>query len=72
MAGATYHFRLVENLPAATYSIFVTPPGATEVPLGTNLQVPSNQHGAATITGWGLEANAPEGATLAVCQFSLQ
>ena len=70
--GTTYHFRLVENLPAATYSVFVTPPGATEVPLGTNLQVPSDQRGAMTVTGWGLQLNTPEGATLAVCQFSLQ
>jgi hypothetical protein len=71
-AGATYHFRLVENLPAATYSVFVAPPGTAEIPLGTNLQVPSDQRGVTTLAGWGLLANAPDGATLAVCQFSLQ
>jgi hypothetical protein len=76
-AGQTYHFRLVENLPAVTYSVFVTPPGATEVPLGTNLQVPLNQRGATTLNGWGLQindllVNGPDGATLSVCNFALR
>jgi hypothetical protein len=70
--GETYHFRLTGNLPAATYSVFVTPPGATEISLGTNLQVPSDQRGATTFNGLGLLAKGPEGATLAVCQFSVQ
>jgi len=71
-AGETYHFRLVGNLPAATYSVFVTPPGATEVPLGTNLQVPPDQRGATTLNGWGMLANAPDGAGLSVSHFSLR
>jgi hypothetical protein len=70
-AGQTYQFRLVENLPAATYSAFVTPPGATEISLGANLQVPSDQRGATALTGWGILTNAPDGATLTVCNFSL-
>jgi hypothetical protein len=70
-AGQTYQFRLVENLPAATYSVFVTPPGATEISLGANLQVPSDQRGATALTGWGILTNAPDGATLTVCNFSL-
>jgi hypothetical protein len=71
-AGETYQFRLVENLPAATYSVFVTPPGATEIPLGTNLQVPTDQRGATTLTGWGMVVSAPDNATLSVCNFNLQ
>ncbi|MBZ5489418.1 MAG: hypothetical protein LAO76_00625 [Acidobacteriia bacterium] len=71
-AGETLQFRLVANLPATTYSLFVTPPGAAEVPLATDLQVPSGQRGATTLGGWGLLVNAPDGATLAVCNFSLQ
>jgi hypothetical protein len=70
-AGQTLQFRLVENLPAATYSVFVTPPGATEISLGANLQVPSDQRGATALTGWGIVTNAPDGATLTVCNFSL-
>lgn len=71
-AGETLQFRLVENLPATTYSLFATRPGGAEIPLATDLQVPSNQRGATTLGGWGQLANAPDGATLAVCNFSLQ
>jgi hypothetical protein len=71
-AGETLQFRLVENLPATTYSLFVTPPGAVEVPLATNLEVPSSQRGTTTLGGWGQLVSAPDGATLAVCNFSLQ
>lgn len=71
-AGETLQFRLVENLPATTYSLLVTPPGAAEVPLATDLQVPSNQRGATTLGGWGQLVNAPDGATLNVCNFSLR
>jgi len=86
-AGQTYHFRVTENLPAATYSVFVTPPGAAEIPLGTNLQVPPDQRGATTLNGWGLqikdlqindrqinglEVNSPDLATLSICNFALR
>ena len=71
-ADETLQFRLVENLPATTYSLFVTPPGSVEVPLATDLQVPSDQRGATTLGGWGQIVNAPNGATLAVCNFSIQ
>jgi hypothetical protein len=71
-AGQTYHLRLTENLPAATYSLFVTPPGGTEIPLGTNLQVPSDQRGVTTLTGWGLLVNGPDFATFSVCNFALR
>jgi hypothetical protein len=71
-AGETLQFRLVENLPATTYSLFVMPQGGVEIPLATDLQVPADQRGATTLGGWGQIVNAPEGATLAVCRFSLQ
>jgi len=71
-AGETLQFRLVENLPATTYSLFVTPQGGAEIPLATDLQVPADQRGATTVGGWGQTVNSPAGATLAVCNFSLQ
>jgi hypothetical protein len=71
-AGETLQFRLVENLSATTYSLFVTPSGAAEIPLATDLHVPSAQRGATTLGGWGQLVNAPNGATLSVCNFSLQ
>jgi hypothetical protein len=71
-AGETLQFRLVENLPATTYSLFVTPQGGAEIPLATDLEVPSDQRGATTLGGWGQIVNAPDGATLSVCNFSVQ
>jgi len=52
------------------------PPGAAEIPLGTNLQVPLNQRGATALNGRGLRinsllANGPDLATLSVCNFDL-
>jgi hypothetical protein len=72
LAGETFQFRLVGNLPAATYSVFVAAPGDTEIPLGINLQVPSGQRGATTLGGWGIMISATDSATLNVCNFSLQ
>jgi hypothetical protein len=71
-AGETLQFRLVENLPATTYSLFVTPQGGAEIPLATDLQVPADQRGATTLGGWGQRVNAPDSATLRTCNFSLQ
>jgi hypothetical protein len=71
-AGETLQFRLVENLPATTYSLFVTPAGGVEVPLATDFQIPSDQRGTISLGGWGQIVNAPNGATLAVCNFSIQ
>lgn len=71
-AGETLQFRLIENLPATTYSLFVATQGGAEIPLATNLQVPSDQRGATTLGGLGQMVNAPAGATIAVCRFSLQ
>jgi hypothetical protein len=71
-AGEILKFRLVENLPATTYSLFVTLPGAAELPLATDLQVPSDQRGATTLAGWGQLVNAPDRAMLSVCDFSLR
>jgi hypothetical protein len=71
-AGEILQFRLVENLPATTYSHFVTAPGAAEIALATDLQVPSDQRGETILGGWGQLVNAPDNARLSVCNFSVQ
>lgn len=71
-AGETYHFRLVETLPAAAYSLFVTGPGGTETPLALNLQSPPGQRGASTITGLGAITHSQDNAALEVCNFTVQ
>jgi hypothetical protein len=71
-AGETYHFRLVEDLPAVSYTVFVTPPGGMEVLLGSNLEIPSGQRGSPALEGWGAEVSSPGGAQLTVCSFTLR
>jgi unsaturated chondroitin disaccharide hydrolase len=71
-AGETYHFRLVEDLPAVSYTVFVTPPGGTEVLLGSNLEIPAEQRGSPVLEGWGAVVRSPGGAELTVCGFTLR
>jgi hypothetical protein len=72
VAGETYHFRLVADLPAVTYTLFVTPPGETEILLGSSLQVPAEQRGLAAFAGWGAIVNSPDGSELSACGLSFQ
>ncbi|HEY4356999.1 MAG TPA: alginate lyase family protein [Acidobacteriaceae bacterium] len=51
-AGVTYHFRAVVNVPANTYSIYVTPAGGTEIAVGTNFAFRSEQAGITSIDHW--------------------
>lgn len=59
-----YHFRLVVNVLANTYSAYVTPAGGSEITLGTNLgfRVP-----AASLNTW---ATAITSGTVSVCNFA--
>jgi hypothetical protein len=62
LAGGTYHFRMVVNVAANTYSVYVTPPGGSELTVGLNYAfrtaVPS-------LDTWNLDENAaPAGCTL--------
>lgn len=52
--GASYHFRLVINVPNHTYSIYVTPPGQSEIALGTNYAFRTQQASVTQLTGWSL------------------
>jgi hypothetical protein len=67
-AGLTYHFRLVVNVPAKTYSAYVTPPGGTEQTLGTGFAfraVPTS------LNSWGLDTHSGSGSSTA-CNFTAQ
>ncbi len=43
--GTSYHFRAVVNVPANTYSIYVTPAGQSEITIGTNYSFRTEQLG---------------------------
>jgi hypothetical protein len=70
-AGSTYHVRAVVNVPTATYSMYVTPPGLSETAIGTN---DGFRSGAATgspasINFW--DATAQVG-SLALCNMVIE
>jgi uncharacterized membrane protein len=71
-AGSTYHFRLVINVPARTYSIFVTPPGGTERTLGTNFAFRSEQSTVTSLDHWGEFVNTSNPGSLTTCNFAIQ
>jgi hypothetical protein len=64
VSGSTYHFRVVINLTAGTYSVYVTPPGQAEQTLATNFAV---QVSATSLDHWGLQDTAD---SLEVCNFA--
>ncbi|HZR27513.1 MAG TPA: glycosyl hydrolase family 28 protein [Terriglobales bacterium] len=68
--GNTYHFRLVVNVPAHTYSIFVTPPGGSELTVGTDFAFRTEQNTVTSLNNLGVFVGATSG-TLRVCNFSI-
>ncbi len=71
-AGNAYHFRLAVNVTAHTYSIFVTPPGGSELTVGSNFAFRSSQNTVTSLDTWGALVNTTPGGTLQVCNFTAQ
>jgi DNA/RNA endonuclease YhcR with UshA esterase domain len=70
-AGKTYHFRVVVNVPAHTYSIFVTPPGGTEQTVGSGFAFRTEQNTVTSLNSSAITVNSGSGATT-VCNFAIQ
>jgi hypothetical protein len=68
-AGVKYTFRLVVNVPAKTYSIYVTPDGGTEQTVGTAFAFRPTA-GAANLDNWGVVVAGLAGSTT-VCSFKV-
>lgn len=51
-AGVKYHFRADVNVPANTYSIYVTPAGQPEINIGTGFAFRTEQKGITSIDHW--------------------
>jgi len=64
-----YHFRMVVNVPAHTYSIFVTPPGGAEQTVGSNFAFRTEQNTVTSLNWMGVFVGASSG-TLTVCNAS--
>jgi hypothetical protein len=70
-AGVSYHFRLVVNVTAHTYSVFVTPAGGSELTVGSNYAFRSTANTATSLDNWDLDVNAtPAGCSLTASNLS--
>jgi unsaturated rhamnogalacturonyl hydrolase len=58
-AGISYHFRLVVNVPAKTYSVYVTPFGGSELAVGLNYAFRSTANNPTSLDTWNLIVTAP-------------
>lgn len=67
--GKKYHFRMVINVTAHTYSVFVTPPGGTEQTVGNNFAFRTEQNSVTSLDHWGVYAASGSDT---VCNFATQ
>ncbi len=68
-ANTTYHFRLEIDVAAYTYSIYVTPAGGSETPLGTNFLFRDGQHAVGTLNNWA--GYVETGSSYTLCNFAI-
>jgi hypothetical protein len=71
-AGAKYGFRMVVNVSAHTYSVYVTAPGGSEQTLGTNLAFRPGQETVTSLNSWGLVTQAAAMGSTTACGFAVQ
>jgi phage replication-related protein YjqB (UPF0714/DUF867 family) len=68
-ANATYHFRLAVNAPAHTYSVYITPPGGSELALALNYAFRTEQATVGSLNNYGLIVDSAVGSAR-VCNFA--
>jgi hypothetical protein len=56
-AGLTYQVRFSVNISTHTYSVYVTPPGGSEITLATNFAFRSEQATVASLNTWEVESD---------------
>lgn len=69
-ANATYHFRLAVNVPAHTYSVYVTPPGGSEQAVGLNYAFRTEQATVGSLNSYGLIVDSAAGSAR-LCNFNV-
>ncbi len=63
-ANSKYHFRMVINVAANTYSAYVTAPGGSEQTIATNYAFRSETAGITSINNFDANVNASPGGSL--------
>jgi uncharacterized repeat protein (TIGR03803 family) len=66
--GLTYHFRMVVNVPANTYSVYVTPPGGSETLVGSNFGF---RKAATSLDTWNIDVNSSPGGSVTVSNLTI-
>jgi hypothetical protein len=56
-ANVSYHFRLVVNVTAHTYSVYVTPAGGSELTVGSNYAFRSTANTMTSLNDWNLDVD---------------
>jgi hypothetical protein len=69
-ASVKYSFRLVVNVPARTYSIYVTPAGGAEQTVGTDFAFRPTAGAVTNLDNWGAIVEGPGNSTT-VCDFKV-
>jgi hypothetical protein len=67
-AGGSYHFRMVVNVRAHNYSVFVTAPGQAEQTIASGFTFRAS---ASSLTSWWLNTHSGNG-TGTVCNFGVR
>ncbi len=68
----TYKFRMVVNIPAHTYSTYVTPAGGTEQTVGADYAFRTEQSTVTHLNNWGIIVDTTGGTgTNTVCNVRL-
>src|SRR6185436_10143291 len=68
-ANVKYTFRLVVNVPAKTYSVYVTPSGGAELTVGTDFAFRPTAGAVTNLNNWGIIDDTEGSAT--VCDFKV-
>jgi hypothetical protein len=69
-ANTVYHFRLVVNVAAHTYSVYVTPAGGSEQAVGLNYAFRTEQASVASLNNYGLIVDSAAGSAR-LCNFAV-
>lgn len=69
--GVTYHFRIVTNVTAHTYSAYVTAPGGSEQTIATNYAFRTEQASVTSLVWWSVAADPTPTGSTTVTNFAL-
>jgi hypothetical protein len=71
-ANTTYGFRMVVDVAAHKYALYVTPAGGAEATVGTDLGFRTGQTNVTGLNSWGTAMQAMATGTINVCGFAIE